>query len=169
MLEIIPDSDPRLHTAIPEYDFAVQTPEDRAALVVAMSMTLDTMDAVGLAANQCGLMHRLFVIREDGGETTVCFNPSATTSGTSAAVNETTVAIEGCLSFPELWLKIERPYMIDARWQDVTGTEVRRTLHGYHARAFLHELDHLNGIVFTSKVSKLALEMAKKKRAKTQR
>lgn len=159
-LEIIPDSDPRLHTRIPEYDFSAQSKEDRAAMIAALTEKLDELDAIGIAANQCGLTHRVFIIRDEMAAL-ACFNPRASLVGDERAIDT-----EGCLTFPDLWLKIERPLMIEAHWQDADGEEVLRVLHGYLARAFLHELDHLNGIVFTSKVSKLALDMARKKQRK---
>ena len=70
---------------------------------------------------------------------------------------------EGCLSFPNLFLSIARPTRIKVQYQDVSKKLNTIELTDYYARGFLHELDHLNGIVFTSHAGKLALKMARKK------
>ena len=75
-------------------------------------------------------------------------------------------AEEGCLSFPNLWLAVKRPASINAKYLDRTGKECTIELKGIDARCFLHELDHLDGVCFTDKVSKLKLAMAIKKQRK---
>jgi peptide deformylase len=160
ILEIIPDTDSRLHTRVPDYDFTSQSPEDRAEVYKDLFHTFTVMGAYGLAANQCGLLHRVFVLR-DGEEFLVCFNPSFEIVG-----EETAIDTEGCLSFPDLWLDIRRPLKIEAKWQSFTGEHHTRVFEEHQARGFIHETEHLNGVVFTSHVSKLKLDMAKKKRNK---
>ena len=70
---------------------------------------------------------------------------------------------EACLSFPGLQLKVKRPASIRVRFQDPYGNWITRQFAGMSARVFLHEYDHLFGVDFTDKVSKLKLDMAKKK------
>ena len=74
--------------------------------------------------------------------------------------------VEGCLSFPLLGLSITRPAEVGVRYQDFNGEWKGTTLTGISARCFLHELDHMNGILYTSKVKPLALQTGMKKRDK---
>ena len=87
----------------------------------------------------------------------VCFNPEII-SGTGIDNFE-----EGCLSFPGLFLPITRPASIKVRYQMMDGKFIEETFTGLTARTYQHELDHLNGIVFTSKVSPIKLDKAKRK------
>ena len=164
ILNIIPDTDPILHNRVPDYDFASQTLEEREQLCRDMRQTLEVMEAYGLAANQCGLPYRVFVIRDTETEPLFCFNP------TILAIDEQEEkSAEGCLSFPNLWLEVERPIAIEAEWYDIHGVRHERTFREFQAKGFCHEFDHLNGVVFTSRVSKLALTMAKNAMKKEKR
>ena len=80
--------------------------------------------------------------------------------------DERVMDLEGCLSFPELWMKVKRPAGVVVRYQDVTGKEIEDTLMGLQSRVFLHEYDHLIGITFDQRVGDLTLKMAKDKRKK---
>ena len=62
---------------------------------------------------------------------------------------------EGCLSFPNEWGIVERPMKVTVRAQDRHGNEFEMTGEGLLARAFCHEIDHLNGIVFTTRASRM--------------
>ena len=96
-----------------------------------------------------------------GSEYVAFFNPKIT------AMSEETVHMsEGCLSFPLLELKITRPSGIVVEYQDYNGEVKKANYVGVSARCFLHELDHMNGIVYTDKAKPLALQVAKKKRQK---
>ena len=90
-----------------------------------------------------------------------CFNPQII-----AASSEMIHMVEGCLSFPMLALRITRPAGVVVDYQDWTGKHHQANFVGISARCFLHELDHMNGIVYTSKVKPLALQQGLKKRAK---
>ena len=74
--------------------------------------------------------------------------------------------MEGCLSFPFLGLMITRPEEIHVEYQDFNGQKKTATFNGISARCFLHELDHMNGVVYTSRVKPLALQTGMKKRNK---
>ncbi len=74
--------------------------------------------------------------------------------------------IEGCLSFPLLGLRITRPAEIGVRYQDFNGEWKGATFSGISARCFQHELDHMNGIVYTSKTKPMALQSGLQKRSK---
>ena len=73
---------------------------------------------------------------------------------------------EGCLSFPGLWVKVNRPETIEVEYEDENGEKVQRELYGLQSRIFQHEYDHMEGSNFTEKVSKLKLDMAIKKQKK---
>ena len=117
-------------------------------------------NGLGLAAPQIGETHRVFVMGLEG-EEFICFNPEVLEESDEQELNE-----EGCLSFPGLYVKVKRPKKIKARYQDEKGEMHERELEDLWARCFLHELDHLNGIVFVDKVGKVALDLAKRRRKK---
>ena len=73
---------------------------------------------------------------------------------------------EGCLTFPFLFLDIERPQDISVEYLDENLEKKEEHMTGIVARCFQHEFDHMQGIVFTEHVSKLKLDMAMKKRDK---
>jgi peptide deformylase len=89
------------------------------------------------------------------------FNPTILV-GDNAGVQDD----EGCLSFPNLWLKVPRSDKITAMYLDNTGKRCIIELEGMDSRCFQHELDHLDGITFTEYVSDLKLQMARKKQRK---
>jgi peptide deformylase len=113
---------------------------------------------MGLAAPQIGMPLRFFVMRTTDGRSIACFNPQII-----SVSSDTEKGDEGCLSFPDLWLKVRRPIKAEVRYFDQNGNLVNETFENLNARAFQHELDHLNGVVFTTKVSNLSLSMAKKR------
>ena len=76
---------------------------------------------------------------------------------------------EGCLSFPLLYFKVKRPVGLVTECLDSTGKECTIELTGWNARIFGHEYDHLYGINYIDRISKLRLDMAKKKQAKLYR
>ena len=73
---------------------------------------------------------------------------------------------EGCLSFPFLGLYITRPAEIEVEYQDYNGVTKNQKFTGISARCFQHELDHMNGIVYTQRVKPMALQTGMKKRNK---
>ena len=165
---LIPPNDPRLLMQIaPFMDDTLEQFEfeDRKALCKVMYDNMTKYGGIGLSANQVGLPYRMFVMGghpeiEDGKVRSV-FNPILND------VSEETVNFkEGCLSFPFLFLSINRPKWCSVRYTDQSGKEIEETLHGMSARIFQHENEHMNGYVFTDLVSKLKLDMAEKKRLK---
>ena len=110
----------------------------------------------GLAANQVGLPLQMFVL--EGEPAYAVFNPRITYFGEEEILLE-----EGCLSYPGLSLKIKRPRFMRARFQDPYGEFVTKQFDGITSRVFQHEYDHINGVDFTQKVSKLKKNMAMKK------
>jgi len=77
--------------------------------------------------------------------------------------------VEGCLSFPHLWLHVDRYEKVKVKYQDAEGKLIESEYDGIMSRVFQHELDHLNGTTFNTKVSKLSLDMATKRRKKLEK
>lgn len=135
--------------------------EDGEVAEVAQSMlkTMFENNGIGLAAPQVGLNKRIFVMGNPT-QSFVCVNPEII-SGQGQIKGE-----EGCLSFPGLYLHVNRFETIQVRYQDIIGKLHEREFTGIVARVFQHEYDHLNGTCFVNKVSKLSLELATKRRRK---
>lgn len=160
-LPLLAENDPYLKDAIEPLDLFQAYPEAIKTLAQRMHDTREAQKAIGLAANQVGLNVRMFVMGNEFSEFT-CINPEV------VEVSETEKTYsEGCLSFPRLVLDIPRPAEIKVRYYDVDFQLVECEFKGLLARCFLHELEHLNGVTFDTKVSKLRLKMAKKKREKS--
>ncbi len=122
-------------------------------------------NGIGLSANQVGILKRVFSVHLQNHPTInqplAMFNPRLI-----SASKEEVLGLEGCLSFPNLWLEIKRPKYIEVQYFDKNAQECKLSLSDTDARCFLHELDHLNGICFVEKVSKLKLNYAIKKQRK---
>lgn len=160
-MKLVLDPDPILKEKAVDWDFSVDTNADEVEKE--MISIMKTFNGRGLAGNQVGLLKRVFVIKlESTGETLAMFNPKIVGSSKTELSSE-----EGCLSFPNLWLDVKRPTSITVEYLDKSGKECQNTLSGIDARCFLHELDHLDGIVFTTKVSQMKLLLAKKKQRKS--
>lgn len=117
-------------------------------------------NGIGLSAPQVGLDKSLFVISIDGVRK-VFINPKII-----KVSDTTTTEVESCLSLPKLKLKIKRPEKISVTWLNENNELQTADLEGLWARCFLHENDHLCGIMIDNRVSKLVLDMAKKKLTK---
>ncbi len=117
-----------------------------------MYETMQTAGGVGLAAPQVGILKRVVVI--DVGEGKIeLVNPVITYAKGKQR------EVEGCLSCPDTWGYVERPAKVKVTAQNRYGKEVKFEGTELLARAFCHEIDHLNGIIFTD----LADEMVDKK------
>jgi len=118
---------------------------------------------VGLAAIQMNVSYRVFAMKI-GSKVSFHYNPKVVHFSEEVLTFE-----EGCLSFPGLLFKVKRPAHVEVEYQDRNGVVHNEQLTGLAARCFQHELDHLDGVCFVDRVSKLTLEMAKKKRLKRER
>jgi peptide deformylase len=128
---------------------------------------IDTMfahDGIGLAAPQVGINTRMFVMGHKSNPETAqaFFNPVVV-----ATTNDVDDLEEGCLSFPGIFINIKRPKKIKARWQNSQGEWQESEFDGYNCKCFLHEFDHLEGILFQDRVSSLKWAMTIKKTNKT--
>jgi peptide deformylase len=159
--DLVAPDHPALYKVLPEFNFENSTvnPNEFASTLVE---TCKKYNGIGLSANQCGFEHRVFVMGS-GEEYVAYFNPKIISSKGEVHMEE------GCLSFPFLNLRITRPAEIEVEYQDFNGVNRTKTFTGITARCFLHELDHMNGIVYTSRVKPLALQFGLKKLAKIRR
>jgi peptide deformylase len=151
-----------LREVMPEFDFANPT-TNPVELEKSMIDTMFANQAIGLAANQVGVKARVFVMghRQFPDTAQGFFNPEVVK--TVDAVEDLE---EGCLSFPNVYVNIKRPKRILARWQNSAGEWQESEFSGYDCKCFLHELDHLEGVVFQDRVSNLKWALAIKKAKK---
>jgi peptide deformylase len=157
-LKLVSENDPILFKPAEPWDFT-NPPHDPFELAHAMYDLMNESGGIGLAAPQVGIPYRMFVLRSE--PKLAIFNPKIVWSSPQEIEME-----EGCLSFPGLGIKVFRPESIRARFMNPNGTTEAHVFKGLTARVFQHEADHLDGICFTSKVSKLKLDMYKRKRKK---
>ena len=119
-------------------------------------------NGIGLAANQIGLTKRVFVMGsnsiKDFPAPFAVFNPVIKEVSEEQVLDQ-----EGCLSYPGLYLKVKRPAWIVAEYQDSEGNLKEIKVDGYLSKCFQHEYDHLEGICFVDKVSRMKLDLAMKK------
>ena len=156
--ELVDCNDPILREGTERFDFA-NPPMNPVELYNLLGEVIQKTDALGVAAPQIGLPYRAFAIRSD--EIIGCFNPIITGTGEEQIYLE-----EGCLSFPNLYVKVKRPRVIRVRYTTPDGNIVTRRLEGMTARVFQHELDHLDGITHTSRATRFHLDQAKKQQKK---
>lgn len=134
--------------------------DDVRALAADMIETMHAAPGIGLAANQVGIPLRLCVVDLTAGDgpepPLVLVDPEV------REVSGADLAEEGCLSFPDITLEIERPLraVVDAR--DLDGKPFRLEAEGMLARVVLHEIEHLEGQTFLRNVSSLKRELVKR-------
>jgi len=157
-LELLKENDPQLLEVSELWDFEVDG--DPTDLVKEMVRVLTENGGVGLAAPQCGIKKRIFIMGNFT-KMVVCINPKIV-----ALSEERDFSLEGCLSFPNLYLKVKRPAGAMVEYQTTTGETKQEEISGFMSRVFLHEYDHLMGITFDQRVGDLSMKMAKEKRTK---
>jgi len=158
IFDLVPETDPILRQVLPEFDFD-NAPINAADFASSMVETCIKNNGYGLSANQCGFPYRMFVMGA-GQEYVAFFNPVLMKTEGEVHIKE------ACLSFPGLSLSITRPEKIWVKYQDYTGEWKEAHYVGMSARCWLHELDHMDGIVYTMKAKPLALQSGFKKRDK---
>lgn len=141
---------------LPDFDFQ-NPPVNPSEFASSLVETCKKYNGYGLSANQCGFDYRVFVMGA-GDQYVAYFNPKL------LVVSEETIHMaEACLSFPMLSLNITRPRSVEIEYQDYLGVTHTTKFTGMTARCFLHELDHMNGLCYTSRVKPLALKQGLKK------
>jgi len=131
---------------------------DIVSLVKDMEKTLNVQvdpQGVGLAAPQVGVSLSLFIAKPNpDGEITVYINPKIleTSSVTPPKPSKRkSHRLEGCLSIPLIWSPVTRPTKVRVEYLDLTGKKHQKWVQGFMAVIFQHEVDHLNGILFTQR------------------
>ena len=160
-MHLVKSPDPWLEKTVKDFDFDAL---DAKSISEEMISLMELEGGIGLSANQVALDARIFVMKPhllEDKSPLVIINPHLT----SVTVNYEEMP-EGCLSHPDLFLPVKRPRGLVAKYLDINAKECTIELYDIDARCFLHEYDHLNGIEFTDRVSKLKLDRAKKKRQK---
>lgn len=121
-----------------------------AALIDDLFDTMDAAEGVGLAANQIGILKRVFVFDclDDGqGFRGHIINPVWSPAGQSFSV-----ASEGCLSIPDVRAEVSRYESVEVSGQDKHGEPMSFTASGLLARCVQHETDHLDGVMFLQRL-----------------
>lgn len=163
-LKLVPESDPILYEPTELWDFKLDG--DPTELVKAMTKVMfnPAHPGIGLSANQVGVNKSVLIMGTEE-KLIACINPIV-----EELKGDKEIYLEGCLSFPDLWLHIKRQPECVVTYQTVTGEWVKNELlTGIKARVFLHEFDHLLGVTFEQRSSELGLRLAKQRRNKLKR
>ena len=144
ILQLTPNTHPILHERVKPCSKDLDRPEMSRILKENMMY----YDGVGLSANQIGIGERVFimVLNMETEETITCFNPRII-----KRYDDDVWCEEGCLSFPDEIINIKRPDRVVVKYEDEDKKDHKIKLSGIAARVFLHEFDHLEGIVFTER------------------
>lgn len=147
LLDIVKNPSPLLTQRCKEVK---QFDKKLAKLLDDMYETMVEADGVGLAAPQVGELLRVAIVDlGEGGDVIEMVNPVVTAIGGSE------IEVEGCLSFPGLYGEVERPFYVKVEAQERDGSLYELEAEDYEARAILHEIDHLDGILFDAKIKRI--------------
>jgi len=159
MLEIVKYPDPILDKQMPAFDFdnPIMDPKE---LKEKMLEAMFANGGVGLSACQVGIETAAFTMGsvQYKDKAQICINPKILD-----ASPEMILDWEGCLSFPGTIVKINRPSWLVVEYKNENGEVINGKIEGYDARCYLHECDHLNGITYKDRTSKIKWEMATKR------
>ena len=160
-MQLVKSPDPWLDRVVNPFEFdkldAKQIEKEMIEIMLAEG-------GIGLSANQVGLDAQIFVIKPyllENKEPFAIINPVVL-----KVTEDVDISPEGCLSHPLLFLNVKRPKGVVAKYLDTDAKECTIELYDIDARCFLHEYDHLQGIEFVDRVSKLKLDLARKKQTK---
>jgi len=144
ILKLIPNTHPILHERVKTCSKNL----DRREMSRILKENMMHYEGIGLSANQIGIGERVFVmvLNMETEETITCFNPRII-----KRYDDNVWCEEGCLSFPDEIINVERPDRIIVKYEDEDEKDHKIKLSGMAARVFLHEFDHLEGIVFTER------------------
>ena len=142
ILQLTPNTHPILHERVKPCSKDL----DRSEMSRILKENMMHYEGIGLSANQIGISERVFImmLNMETEETITCFNPRII-----KRYDDNVWCEEGCLSFPDEIINVERPDRIVVKYEDEDKKDHKIKLSGMAARVFLHEFDHLEGIVFT--------------------
>jgi peptide deformylase len=148
---LLPPTAPEVLSSIAPFDIDTFKKQEKISVTEFCNNMFETMKnygGIGLSANQVGKPYRLFVMGDNvninKGQKWVCINPEITNIS-----KETIRYKEGCLTFPFLFLDIERPQKIKVKYLNEQLETVEEEFDGIVSRCYQHELDHMQGTVFT--------------------
>jgi peptide deformylase len=164
-MKLVEETSSILREVMPPFDF--ENPVmDPYELSDGLQKLRKEENGIGLAAPQVGINARVFVIGMGNFETEgaddynrIFFNPVLELTD-----GDDVYMLEGCLSFPGLFVKVKRPENIQLKYYTEEGTEVSERFVGMTSRIIQHELDHLDGITYIRRANRIHLEKAKKDR-----
>lgn len=144
ILQLTPNTHPILHEKMKPCSEDL----DRREMSRILKENMIHYEGVGLSANQIGISERVFVmiLHMETEEIITCFNPRIIKRYKDCGWFE-----EGCLSFPDEIINVNRPNRIVVKYEDENKKEHKIKLDGFAARVFQHEFDHLEGIDFTQR------------------
>lgn len=155
-MNLVDPKDPILTTPCQVFDFK-NPPFDPIEFSKTLVKFMYDKNGIGLAANQVGVPYRIFAMRGQP-ENFVCFNPKIVQPSEMKIELE-----EGCLTYPNLLVKITRPQHVRVRFTMPNGDTITKQFTGLTARIFQHELDHLDGIIFYNRANRYHRDTALKK------
>lgn len=117
-----------------------------------MVETLKDSGGVGLAGPQVGILRRIVVIEKEDGTILELVNPEI------IATEGEQDGLEGCLSLPGVWGVVKRPMTVTVRAMDRNGNVYTDTASGLIGRCFMHECEHLDGILFVDRADQILTE-----------
>ena len=144
ILQLTPNTHPILHEKMKPCSEDL----DRREMSRILKENMIHYEGVGLSANQIGISERVFVmiLHMETDEIITCFNPRIIKRYKDCGWFE-----EGCLSYPDEIINVNRPNRIVVKYEDEDKKEHKIKLDGFAARVFQHEFDHLEGIDFTQR------------------
>ena len=141
-MELLPEDDKKLRRKSKRVD---KIDDKIRNIAASMVECMEKNKGIGLAAPQVGILKRIIVVMVNE-QPKVMVNPEVVFTS-----KETCVMNEGCLSFPEQYYDIERPEKVTVKYRNLSGHPHLETHEGLAARCLLHEIDHLDGVVFTER------------------
>ena len=146
ILNIITEEDPTLRKKSRE---VTEITPRIIALLDDMAETLHKAQGAGLAAVQVGVLRRIALVEYEEGNTIELINPEI------IEVDGEQTGLEGCLSLPGKWGVVTRPETVTVRAMNRNGDIVTHTATGLGARAFCHEVEHMDGIIYTDRAERM--------------
>ena len=155
LLKINLEGHEALQQIIPETDLTQDIEWDKIGSL--MYRTMKKANGIGLAANQVSVGIRMFVMYGE----MILINPKIIETSSIMQLVE-----EGCLSFPNLFMKLKRPQSVVVEYYDKNLNKKVDRFEDMWAQCIQHEIEHLDGICFIDKVSKMKLDYYRKKQRK---
>jgi peptide deformylase len=150
--------DPILRKPTEPFDFSSPNAIKEAEFLAhSLAASMQKYGGIGLSANQLGINKRVCAVAADS-KIWILFNPVIV----ERSLTESNLS-EGCLSYPGLYIKVPRADTIKVRFQAIGGQSTEQEVSGITSVCIQHELDHLDGIVYTDRISPIKLDQAKRK------